>query len=211
MATKQQSPTEEALIEAAIAAIQENPGSVPVETLRSLVDETGFSREDMIGKAFEVHPDDYIPVYSTFDGNASWIPTSMLKTVLRKKFTRDHEVPPGLVGRLAFSLEQKVKPKVGTLKCMLHPEHPLREYYDSLGLQNRICMKANIPDEFNLRLHNMHRHENAWAIVTEAEARRQYEERQTYERAVMEHLLSLQTAQQEPKRGPGRPPKVEEE
>ena len=51
----------------------------------------------------------------------------------------------------------------GTMKCLLHPEHPNAESYRGLGMPE--CMKSNIPSEYMVRLHVEHKHSDAWAII----------------------------------------------
>lgn len=62
------------------------------------------------------------------------------------------------------------------LKCHLHPQHPNREHYDTIGLAGRTCTKDSIPDAFNLRIHMEKKHKTEWAVIQEEIRERERQE-----------------------------------
>lgn len=77
-------------------------------------------------------------------------------------------------------------------KCLLHPDSPDRQRYDELGLAGYECLKDNIPNRFQQRLHAQRRHPQVWAVLQEAiEDERREEDRRRQDLM----LAALQTAQ----------------
>ncbi len=89
-----------------------------------------------------------------------------------------------------------ITPVRGEFKCLLHPDHPNRERYDSIGLKGVTCFddgggKDGIPSEFEVGRH-MKRHPSAWALIQkDDEKRERLEEREFLREQQREMLLVL--------------------
>ena len=93
-------------------------------------------------------------------------------------------------------------PHRGTYKCQLHPEHPDREWLDSIGLAGIECTKDNIPTVWQVREHARKKHNSALEAIKEAEARREREEDREAQRVMREAMQAL-AAQNAPRRRRG--------
>jgi len=111
-------------------------------------------------------------VYDRETGVASDILNSRLKDTLKRRYPRDHP----MVGKTVFLLRPLVEAPQGKVVCLLHPEHPQREYLDSIGLRNKFCYSAHIASEFDLDGHMRHRHSKEWAIIERARTREREDE-----------------------------------
>jgi hypothetical protein len=86
--------------------------------------------------------------------------------------------------------EQPMPRQKTALMCLLHPDHPDREWFDSIGLAGRFCNsadtgqinRADLPDEINRRLHMERRHRVENQVVQEAKRERDRQEEHTYQR-----------------------------
>ena len=124
---------------------------------------------------------------------------------------------------------------LGTIICQLHPDHPDREWLDSIGLQGRTCApmtgehKSNITSDFELKQHMAKKHRVEHATIVMAQERDEKEEERRWQRTLMEsvsgksdgsispelsglltevaNMLKSQNEEKPAKRGPGRPPK----
>jgi hypothetical protein len=83
------------------------------------------------------------------------------------------------------------RPKHGTIKCMLHPEHENREHYDELGF--RTCKKDNITNPYQLAQHMKKKHPQEWEAIEAERAAREKEE----DRALQRLLLAQQLGKME--------------
>ena len=69
------------------------------------------------------------------------------------------------------------KPVHGQIKCYLHPDSPDRKHYNELGF--RVCKKANITNDYQLKQHMKKKHPQEWeAIESERKERERQEDRQ---------------------------------
>lgn len=85
-----------------------------------------------------------------------------------------------------------LKPKRGTIKCMLHQEAEKRAYYDELGF--RLCPKGNITNAYQLKQHMIKKHPAEWAAIEAEQKDKEKEEDRKLQRLLLENQIS------EPKR-----------
>lgn len=98
----------------------------------------------------------YINVYNMETGEPSVINKNMMMTQLKKKLGD---------GRMAFTTRKELAPTPfrGTFKCMLHPDDLHREHYSQMGMP--VCIKSNIPNDYELLNHMRKKHKTAWAQI----------------------------------------------
>lgn len=78
--------------------------------------------------------------------------------------------------------------------CLLHPDHPNREWYDEIGLADRYCDPengrhcTNLPNEFEVRQHMAFKHRQEWAVIQGAEADRKDREARDREAKLYEAI-----------------------
>ena len=118
-------------------------------------------------------------------------------------------------GKPFWTLREDQAPKAprGTLMCLLHPDHPEREWLDSIGLQGRFCAindaeqrhKANITSEFELAEHMRKKHRREWATIEREREKEEKEAEKDWQRRLMQTMTQ---GVKLPKKGPGRPRKV---
>ena len=136
----------------------------------------------------------YVYVYDTVTHERSLINRNMLPVQMRKK--RED-------GKPVFTTKSPgIKPKRGVFKCLLHPEGPNREYYDSIGLQ--VCPKSNLMNEFQVRMHMLHRHPQEYAVMQEEEKRKEATVERKWKELLLEKSSDLSPDEH---RSPGRPRK----
>jgi len=99
----------------------------------------------------------YSYIYDTETRERSLINNNMLPSALKKKR------PDG--SSVFTAIKPDELPKRGAYKCMLHPDNPNREYYDSLGLP--VCLKANLTAPFQVRRHMQKRHRMEYEALEE--------------------------------------------
>lgn len=116
-----------------------------------------------------------ITIYDTITGEASEILVTMLQMNLRKRR------PDG--SRVFTTEKPDFEPNRGTLKCLLHPEGPDREYYDSLGLPT--CQKSNLTSPFQVRRHMEKRHRVEWGTIEEDRKAKEKQEERDFQRSLM--------------------------
>lgn len=138
---------------------------------------------------------DYVTLYSEVDG----LPSRVLMNMLGKKLSQ--KLPDG---RRAWSTKPTIPYMAGSLKCLLHAEHPQREHWDSIGLMGKTCTKSNIPSDFEVRQHMTHAHGQEWRVMEEARESAERDEERTFRRMQMEQWERMNTTRR------GRPAKDEE-
>ena len=121
-----------------------------------------------------------ITIYDTKTGEPTVALPYMLKVLFRDFKQAD--------GTPMYSRRQLVKPRVGTLKCLLHPEATTRAYYDEIGLGTKTCRKANLRSEFDVERHMAMRHKDEWGLVKRAEAKAIEDEEREFRRVQMEYM-----------------------
>lgn len=117
----------------------------------------------------------YVYVYDTVTRERSICSRNNLGDVLRKK--REDGT------RVYTTRKPKEKPWRGTFKCLLHPDQAERGHYDGLGLP--VCMKANMPNAYQVQLHMAHRHPSALKAIEEEKAEKEKEEEREWQRNLM--------------------------
>lgn len=96
-------------------------------------------------------------------------------------------------GKFRFTVNDPgIRPKRGTIKCMLHKDDPNREEYDLMGF--RTCKKSNITNLHQLDFHMKRRHPQEWAAI---EDKRKKAERK--EDRDLQHLILDRVAGKEAK------------
>ena len=81
-----------------------------------------------------------------------------------------------------FSQEPVLLPERQTMVCLLHPDHPQRGRWDSMGLP--VCLKTGFLSEYEVRIHMEKKHKAANAIINSyiQEERQKFYEEQERER-----------------------------
>ena len=88
-------------------------------------------------------------------------------------------------GSLVFTtIQPKVRPKRGHLKCMLHPDER-KPIYDTWGFP--VCMKSNLTSPFQVRRHMQKRHKQEYEAIVEEQKRLEKEQ----DRKLQESLIKL--------------------
>ena len=91
------------------------------------------------------------------------IPSPVNRNLLQQQLAKkDPET-----GLRVFTTRRSEVPNIdhGTLLCMLHENHPDREYHKTLGLGT--CNKSNLRTQLDVRNHTQRRHSQEWAAITE--------------------------------------------
>lgn len=167
------------------------------------VDATGLADDGLTAQGRGRTTEHKVAIYSTMDGTTSIVTTDMLAKKLKPKngakaFAIDP--PPGkqYVTDEVTGFPRLVNP--GARKCLLHPEHPDREWLDGIGLAGKFCMnptggkpggKENIPNEYEQRLHMERSHRQEWKTIQEAKVERDRQEDRALQRAQMEAMTTL--------------------
>lgn len=117
----------------------------------------------------------YTYIYDTKTGDRSVCNNNMLAQHLKKKRTD---------GSYVFTTQKpKVRPKRGTLRCLLHPDNPNRRHYDELGLA--VCRKSNLNSPFQVTRHMMKRHKMEWATIEAERIAQEKEEERAFRQSLM--------------------------
>lgn len=117
----------------------------------------------------------YVYIYNTRSGEQSITNRNMLPTQLKKHFT------DGAKERVFTLVEPAVKPRRGTIKCILHPDQPWRAHYDEVGFPT--CMKANIMNPHQQTMHMKHRHKEEYATILAEQAAEEKEQTRRFQQA----------------------------
>lgn len=184
---------EDAAIEAAVEQLQMGGVQQVVqftEDVKTAVGDGNMTLDSTAGK---------VRIYHRETGVPSDVLTDQLKAHLKKRFPKGHH----MAGQLVFSLQPTVEAPYGEVLCMLHPEHPDRAYFDSIGLRGKFCHSAHIMSEFDLEGHMRHRHSKEWGIIERAAQQAHDDEGRQLLRQQTE-LLARMSGQQ----SPGNMPKV---
>ena len=139
---------------------------------------------------------DKVTLYNTETGQPSRVLVNMLGKKLAQKLPD---------GTKAWSPTPTKDYSMGSTKCLLHAEHPRRAEFDEIGLSGKTCAKSNIPSEFEVRQHMLHRHKQEWQVMEEARVHAEKQEERDFRRMQMAQWESMNQA---PRRG--RPPKSED-
>src|SRR3990167_853312 len=138
----------------------------------------------------------FVIVYSTETGVASRARVEQIVSMLQPDgkgivhFTTDPSKKYKYVEDEITGVPHLV-PKV-QFKCLLHPEHEMREWLDSIGLAGVECgqngannPKSNLPSEFAVRQHMMSRHPQSWALIQQMDESRKRDEDRELQKAML--------------------------
>lgn len=176
------------ILEEGLKQMKEGKGDLLTEAMVNL-GEIGV--QGQMSHAYTVNPerdDSYVTVYSTLNGTPSTILRSMAPKVLSKRLSASPDVPQEMWGKLAFSLRQTIATKDPMFPCDLHPESPMREWLDSVGVDT-ICNKK-LSSAFSKRRHRETRHKHEDAQIKDAEQRELDAEQREFQRATIEMMRS---------------------
>ncbi|KKL57774.1 hypothetical protein LCGC14_2232040 [marine sediment metagenome] len=125
-----------------------------------------------------------VTVYSIEDGRPVAVPAYMLGPVMTKTLED---------GRFMFVSRAEDAPeyKLGTVKCFLNPDSPMREIVEAVGLGAIKCLKVTLRSEHSKRMHGQHRHKQEWAAVQEYLEDRKEEKREARQDEQLEATLSI--------------------
>jgi predicted RNA-binding Zn-ribbon protein involved in translation (DUF1610 family) len=94
-------------------------------------------------------------------------------------------------GKFRFTTKDPgIRPKRGTIKCLLHPDDPNRKEYDNLGFGT--CRKSNLTNPYQLEQHMRRRHPQEWKTIESARKKARDDEDRDLQRAVLEQLKPKQ-------------------
>lgn len=114
-------------------------------------------------------------IYDSRTGDKSLCNNNMLAQHLKKKRPD---------GSYVFTTQKpKVMPKLGTLKCMLHPDNPKRGHYDELGLGT--CKKSNLTSPFQVTRHMQKRHKMEWQTLEAERIEAEKQEEREFRKSLM--------------------------
>ncbi len=161
--------------------------AVQAERVRDLTGQLGgIGKQEMPEILFqEISPGrEPVTVYSVEDGRPVDVPAYMLGAVMTK--TLDD-------GRFMFVAEKENAPeyKLGTVLCFLHPDSPMREVVEAVGLGAIKCRKATLASDHSKRLHGQHRHKQEWSAVQEYLEDKKEEKREARQDKQLEATLSI--------------------
>ena len=120
----------------------------------------------------------YVYIYDTLTGQPSLTNRNMLPTQLRK-LRKD--------GSRVFDVKQRVVPKEGKVKCLLHASDPNRGHYDELGFGG--CTKGNMANAFQRSIHMARRHKEEWAAIQLEREEALKEEDKQFQREMLRRQL----------------------
>ncbi len=135
--------------------------AVQAERVRDLRNQLGgIGNSEMPEIQFQVISPGRAPVtiYAVEDGRPVTIPEYYLPAVMTK--TLDD-------GRYMFVADAKDAPeyKMGEVKCFLHPDSPMREIVEAVGLGAIKCQKSTLASDYAGTIHGEHRHRQEWGAV----------------------------------------------
>lgn len=130
----------------------------------------GFTKTKSAGYTF---------IYDTLTGERSVTNNNMLMAQLKKKRPDGSKV-------FTTAKPTNAKTPGGVLKCLLHPEDPNREHYDSMGLGT--CRKANLINEFHRIRHMQKKHKDEWAAIESERKTVKEKETEMFNKVLMEKL-----------------------
>ena len=135
--------------------------------------------DDVLGAPMvvkEISNAGYVYVYDTHSYDKIPILSYMLAQKLRQKR------PDGSYRFTAT--DPKKLPIRGTIKCLLHPDRPEREYYNSLGF--RTCQKSNLTNDYQLKQHMRKKHPQEWAAIEEYRKEKERAEDRALQKLLLE-------------------------
>ena len=177
-----QAEIDKQLIAAKVAEMQSGGIQFPEPPLADGALDGGSDTRGSMAMASDPGSRDKITIYSTETGHPSRVLVNMLAKKLTQKLTD---------GRPVWSIAPTKEYFVGENKCYLHPDHPMRAELDRIGLVDKTCPKKNIPSEFEVRQHMIHRHKQEMSVIEEARAAAEREEERAFRRMQMAQMERL--------------------
>lgn len=112
--------------------------------------------EGMSSNLIELKSAGYTYVYDKRTGDKSKINNNWLRQQLLKKDEK---------GKRIFTTDPREAPKPvrHNVKCLLHPDDPNREMYDSWGLP--VCTAAHLASEYERDNHMRFKHKREWEAI----------------------------------------------
>ena len=158
--------TDNIVAEAAANAIAEKANDQSLDKV--IINNDEFSMSAMKSHLMDsnVDADEHTVVWSMQDGSQSIVLKHKLNEVLRKR-NADGSSKFWVTGMPGNPPKQVI----GQLLCYLHPDHPEREWMDSIGLQGQVCKKSNMPSLFDVESHMLNRHQQEAKLVEGARER----------------------------------------
>lgn len=188
------SATDNAISEALVEELATRAKS---QGYRSLLNGDELAGSTTSGFTFKSDSDHESGIYSTADGEARVIPTVYLKKTLGKQ-RGGVKAFVAADPKTGLPISPVPEYRLGSYMCFLHPDHPGRAELEEMGIgPDIICgdhettPAAHIRDEFNLRMHESHKHPISHAIREEYMARRERDEAREEQRRHTEAILSL--------------------
>lgn len=162
---------------------------IDVADLDTIANPTGqdmFSRA-VVDEGKEVIPETGVeiprrmtPLYNTRTGERVFVNVWRKGDVLKKKH-KDIAYPE-LIGRPVFSEGPTVPPVQGSVKCFLHPDHPMRTEFNKRGYP--ACPAGSLASEQDAIMHQERSHKSIWN-----------QEQKRREQARQDELFELQKEQ----------------
>lgn len=185
------------------------PGAVKMDNPRSRVVTAGLGDEGMPQIVSALKSAGWSYIYRIENGKREITNNNMLLTNLRK--TVDNK--PG--GKPVFTTHAPGTPlspvnnlpaSAPTLhKCLLHPEHPNREYLDEIGLAGQACRKSTLPSPYQVAQHMVKKHKMELATIDkdktdkrEQRAEDRADRNERFQREVLGERATPQVAVEEP-------------
>mgnify|MGYP001563330414 FL=1 len=113
-----------------------------------------------------------VTIYHTVTGEPRTMPWLYAQTALLKKFRAKDG--PGLADKFVFRAKPTVPWVLGSVKCLLHPDRPERNTYNSWGLP--VCRSEHFPSNFEAERHMQTDHPSAWGRIEEVNERKREDE-----------------------------------
>lgn len=190
------STTDDAIVESMLKDIEERARRDGVRSLLGDRELTGVTATGAINM-IPANSDAQAMFYDTLTGEPRVAPAIFLGKTLRK--TRG--------GKKAFvaadpqtgaPLGDVPEYRMGTHMCFLHPDHPDRAELEEMGIgPDVICGSgettpaAHIPSEFQLRMHESHKHPQSFQMREEYRARKERELDREERRRNTEAMLAM--------------------
>lgn len=122
-------------------------------------------------------------------------PSKVLRTMVENPKTSILNYINPLTGNPRFTARPRVKPEVARYVCLLHPEHPQRKVWDSLGLRALVC-KKRLMSEMDVEMHTKNKHQTAWQRIERWRVEQHENQYREMQRIQMEALQAIARGQQ---------------
>lgn len=137
-------------------------------------------------EAVQVSPESrLVTIYHTQTGSPRRLPKLYARTALLKRFRLKDGAE--LAGRFVFVSKDPGIWKLGSVKCLLHPDRPERALYDALGYP--ICKSKHFPSEYEASRHLENDHNATFERIADI---KQQEERDEDRQLQLDALRSNQ-------------------